>query len=92
MKNLPKRVFQNPLIAYANFEDGSFVNLIQLRKPYANGRSFAVYVANKNPLCSNGMFSTFKRGMNKFNLMVRTAMKETKIIKQEFLTSNYISQ
>ena len=34
---LPKKVFNSPLIEYANFEDQSFVNLIRLNKPYANG-------------------------------------------------------
>lgn len=58
---LPKRVFNSPLVAFTNFEDGSFVNLIRLTKPYANGNSFAVYETTKSPFCSNGMFKTFER-------------------------------
>ena len=45
---LPKRVFNIPLIAFTNFEDGSFVNLIKLNKPYANGVSYAVYETTKS--------------------------------------------
>ena len=51
---LPKRAFNSPLIEYANFQDESFVNLIKLNKPYANGISYAVYETTNNPFCSNG--------------------------------------
>ena len=56
---LPKKVFNNPLIEYANFEDQSFVNLIRLNKPYANGISYAVYETTNNAFCSNGLFKTY---------------------------------
>jgi len=58
---LPKRVFNSPLIRYANFKDGSFVNLIRLYKPYANGNQYAVYETTKSPFCSNGMFKTLEK-------------------------------
>ena len=48
---LPKRVFNSPLIEFANFEDGSHVNLIRLNKPYANGIKYAVYETTKSPFC-----------------------------------------
>jgi len=78
---LPKRVFNSPLIRYTNFEDGSFVNLIKLIKPYANGDSFAVYETTKSPFCSNGLFKTLEQAQNKFNLMAKNGSYVSKIIK-----------
>ena len=68
---LPKRVFNSPLIEYVNFKDGSFVNLIKLIKPYANGDSFAVYETTKSPFCANGLFKTKEQAQKKFDLMVK---------------------
>ena len=79
---LPKRAFNSPLIEYANFEDGSFVNLIRLIKPYANGNSYAVYETTKSPFCSNGMFKTLEKAKTKFDLMVKNGKTESPLIKQ----------
>lgn len=68
---LPKRVFNSPLIEFVNFTDGTFVNLIKLNKAYANGTQYAVYETTKNPFCSNGLFSTYEKAKQKFDLMVR---------------------
>lgn len=76
---LPKRVFNSPLIEYANFEDGSHVNLIRLNKPYANGDCYAVHETTKSPFCSNGLFKTIEKAREKFNLMVRNAQYESKL-------------
>lgn len=70
---LPKRVFNSPLILFANFEDGSHVNLIRLSKPYANGAAYAVHETTKSPFCSNGLFKTFEDAKKKFDLMVYNA-------------------
>lgn len=70
---LPQRAFNSPLIEYANFKDGSEVCLIRLNKPYANGISYAVYETTKSPFCSNGMFKTYEKAKEKFELMVRNA-------------------
>ena len=78
---LPKRVFNSPLLKYANFKDGSYVNLIKLNKPYANGIAFAVHETTKSPFCSNGLFKTFDKANEKFNLMVRNGSYESKLIK-----------
>lgn len=72
---LPKKVFNSPLIEYANFKDGSFINLIRLSKPYANGDSFAVYETTKSPFCSNGLFKTYEQAKYKFELMIKNASK-----------------
>lgn len=77
---LPKRVFRSPLLEYANFEDGSFVNLIRLIKPYSNGVSYAVYETTKSPFCSSGLFKSYKKAKEKFDLMVKNASYETKLI------------
>jgi hypothetical protein len=85
---LPKRVFNSPLIAYANFEDESFVNLIRLIKPYANGVKYAVYETTKSPFCSNGLYTTLEKAKVKFDLMVKNAQTESKLIEQGDLPQN----
>ncbi len=77
---LPKRVFNSPLIMFANFEDGSHVNLIRLKKPYANGATYAVHETTRSPFCSNGMFKTFEAAKRKFDLMVYNASFVSPII------------
>lgn len=78
---LPKRVFNSPCIECANFEDGTFVNLIQLNKPYANGNSFAVYETTKSPFCSNGLFKTLEKAQEKFNLMVKNGSSISPLVR-----------
>lgn len=86
--NLPKRVFNSPLIEYANFEDGSFVNLIRLNKPYKNGISFAVYETTKCAFCSNGLFKTYEKAKEKFELMIRNNCSLETKLKNRGLTGN----
>ena len=77
---LPKRVFNSPLIRFANFKDGSHVNLIRLNKPYASGYSYAVHETTKSPFCSNGLFKTYEKAREKFNLMVHNGSYESEVI------------
>ena len=77
---LPKRVFNSPLIQYANFADGSHVNLIKLKKPYANGQAYAVHETTKSPFCSNGLFTTIEKAQVKFDLMVKNGQNESILI------------
>lgn len=77
---LPKRIFNSPLIRYANFKDGSHVNLIRLSKPYVNGNSYAVHETTKSPFCSNGLFKTYETAVEKFNLMVKNAQSESLLV------------
>ena len=77
---LPQRVFNSPLIRFANFKDGSHVNLIKLNKPYANGVAYAVHETTKSPFCSNGLFKTYKKAREKFDLMVHNAKCESELI------------
>lgn len=86
---LPKRVFNSPLIRYANFKDGSHVNLIKLNKPYANGNAYAVHETTKSVFCSNGLFKTYEKAKEKFDLMVRNASQISELIK-ESVTGNCI--
>ena len=81
---LPKRVFNSPLVAYANFKDGSHVNLIRLIKPYANGVSYAVHETTKSPFCSNGLHKSYVSAKTKFDLMVKNNKHITKLINQGF--------
>tara|TARA_Y100000114_G_scaffold103419_1_gene96532 strand:- start:1594 stop:1863 length:270 start_codon:yes stop_codon:yes gene_type:complete len=76
---LPKKVFNSPLIEYANFEDQSFVNLIRLNKPYANGISYAVYETTNNAFCSNGLFKTYEKAKLKFELMIKNHSYQSKV-------------
>ena len=68
---LRPRFFNSPIIEYANFYDGTFVNLIKLNKPYADGIKYGVYETTKSPFCSNGMFKTYEQAKEKFELMVK---------------------
>jgi hypothetical protein len=84
---LPKRVFKSPLIEYANFKDGSFVNLIHIKPPYSNCIEWAVYETTKSPFCSNGLFRTYEQAKIKFDLMITNNQFESELIKQG-LTGN----
>lgn len=84
---LPNRVFNSPLIEYANFTDGSHINLIRLIKPYANGISYAVYETTNNPFCSNGLFKTYENAKIKFDLLIKNHSRESSILKQD-ITNN----
>ena len=66
--NLPQRAFNSPCIEYANFTDGTYVNLIRLIKPYSNGVSFAVFSVTP-PEC--GLFKTEIRAKERFNKIVK---------------------
>ena len=72
----------------ANFEDGSYINLIRLVKPYKNGMSYAIYETTKSPFCSNGMFKTFEKAQEKFDLMVKNAMYESPLRESFTLLGN----
>lgn len=74
---LPKRVFRSPLIEFANFEDGTHVNLIRLIKPYANGIAYAVSENTRSPFCSNWLFKKYSDAKEKFELMVRNGSYES---------------
>ena len=80
---LPRRVFNSPLIEYANFQDGSHINLIRLIKPYANGQAYADHETTKSAFCSNGMFKTYRRAKEKFNLMVENGKRESILIEHK---------
>ena len=77
---LPKRVFNSPLIRFANFKDGSHVNLIKLNKAYVNGNIYAVHETTKSPFCSNGMFKTYEKAKEKFDLMVHNGSYESELV------------
>ena len=79
---LPRRVFNSPLIRYANFKDGSFVSLIKLIKPYANGNSFALYETTKSPFNHSGLFKTYEKAKEMFDLMVILASCLSELEKQ----------
>lgn len=88
--DLPKRVFNSPLIAYANFADGSHVNLIRLVKPYANGWCYAIvnttFSRASHP---SGMFKTFKKAKDQFDLIIKAVPEwNCKLIKKEWIPEN----
>lgn len=84
---LPKRVFKSPLVEFANFEDGSTINLIRLNKPYKNGISYAVHETTKSPFCSNGLFKTLEGAKLKFENCINYGSRESKLIKR-VITNN----
>ena len=82
---MTQRAFNSPLIKYANFKDGSFVNLIKLKKPYANGVKYAVYETTKSPFCSNGFYKTIEEANAKFELMIINGSKCSNLIMKQTL-------
>lgn len=66
--NLPRRVFNSPLIMCANYTDGNHLNLIKLIKPYANGYSYAIHSTAKQSDCK--MYKTEEEAMEVFNKLV----------------------
>jgi hypothetical protein len=86
---LPRRVFNSPLVEYANFEDGSNVKLLRLLKPYADGRAWAVHETTKSPFCSNGMFKNYQQAKEKFDLMVRNGSRESPLLCRSEIKANF---
>ena len=82
MNNLTKRVAQSPLIQFANFKDGSHVNLIKILKPYADGRAYYVHETTKSVFCSSGYFKNHDDAIAKFDLMVANGKLESDILNQ----------
>jgi len=68
--NLPYRAMNSPLMKSVNFEDGSFVNLIKLNKPYANGNQWVVYETTKIMFNTSKQFRTEHKALKRFNKMV----------------------
>lgn len=85
--SLPKRVFNSPLIEYVNFKDNSFINLIRLIKPYANGDSYVVYKNTKSTFCSSKLFKTYEKAKQNFELMIKNNSQITNILNRG-LTGN----
>ena len=83
---LNKRQLTGKLLAGCNFKDGSFVNLIKLDKPYKNGISYSVYETTNNAFCSSGIFDTFHKAIEKYNLMIKNNKKEG--IRNQFISDS----
>lgn len=75
---LPRRVFQSPLIRYANFKGGSRINLIRLIKPYADGRSYAIYSTSLG--VKSKMFSKYENALRAFNDAVNSVKNNEEMI------------
>lgn len=88
---LSKRAKNGKLIKYANFADGSYINLIDLRHPYSTGERFAVHETTKSPFCSNGLYRTIEKANEKFDLMVKNGQIESELIKAEVIDNTIIT-
>ena len=91
--NLPRRVFNSPLIEFVNFNDGSFINIIRLTKPYKNGDAYAIYESTKNPELKSGMFKTYAAAKEKFEKYFKIEILENglrdKGVTCNFTENNY---
>lgn len=76
MKNLPNRVFNSPLINYANFKGNTHINLIRLNKPYANGKVYAVVNTANWPEYTGKLFKTYQKAKESFDLLVKMRLNE----------------
>lgn len=86
---LPRRVFRSPLIEFANFSDGTFVNLIKLTKPYANGQTYAVYHGVKDSPRPNRLIRSYDKAKELFEVSVK-AMALNSPLRNRGLTGNSI--
>lgn len=89
MKNLPFRVTQSPLIKYANFIDGSHINLSRLLKPYADGRCYFVHETTKSIFCSSQFCTNYEQAITKFDLMVKNGMLESEVKEINTIENKY---
>lgn len=65
-----KRTFNSPLIKSVNFVDGSFVNLIKLNKPYADGKQYVIYETIKIMPPTLKLFKNEEDAVKRFDKMV----------------------
>ena len=79
---------ESPLIEFCNFTDGSFVNLVKMSKPYADGRSYYVYETTKSIFCSSGFFTNYTQAKVKFDLMCKNGETQGHVIKDKGTTNN----
>lgn len=86
-KLLPKRVFNSPCLQHVNFDNNTFINLIRLIKPYANGMSYAIY--NNNDVENCAMVKTLEAAETKFENMIVDAVKKNVITSRGIHKQNY---
>ena len=85
---ITKRMLQSPLIEYCNFSDGSFVNLVRMVTPYADGRSYYVHETTKSVFCSSGFYTSYEKAKEKFDLMCKNGESLTVKVKSKAVTGN----
>ena len=83
-----QRVNRSPLFKYANFEDGSHINLIKLFKPYKSGHSFGNSISSPKTAQRVRVFKTLNETENRFDELVNMAQKEKQLLKS-VVTNNY---
>lgn len=71
-KTMPKRGSQAILCMYANYADGTRINLVSLRVPYSDGTKYLLDDDTGSDRKIKG-FSTLKEAMPYFDLMVKAA-------------------
>lgn len=86
--NLPKRVFNSPLIEYVNFIDGTFINVIRLIKPYKNGYSYAIVETTNNPELKSGLFKNYDDAKKKFETYFKIEIFENGL-RNKGITCNF---
>jgi len=72
---LNNRQKKGKLIAYCNFKDGTFVNLIKLDKPYKDGTRYSVFGYSNHPFMSDGLFKNILSAFEKYNILVSNGTK-----------------
>lgn len=65
------RANNSPLIKYANFVDGSHINLVRLIKPYANGDAYVIGISNLKDGQKTSGFKTLAKAEAKFDILVK---------------------
>lgn len=76
---LPKRTAQSPLLRWAIFEDKSYINLIRLYKPYADGFEYVIAESTPIDLGLKGKYKNFEEAISDFRDAVDDYKKASKI-------------
>lgn len=80
MKTLNMRETQGSLIKGTNFDNDNFINLIQLAKPFKDGRTFAIHDTINSPFFSNKLFKTLDGAIKYYNELVSFRSIRNKIL------------
>jgi hypothetical protein len=84
------RLYNSPLIKFANFKDGSQINLMRLIKPYKNGEKYGISKMSINKIGDEvRIFKTLQDAESYFDKMVNEKKRSVDLREEVRTTNNY---